>query len=70
MMAICLIALVLLHPIIAAYVDGNGAAFENGYASFYDWHRVYLYVAAIQWVAGLAYVVATLRAWSAKPHAV
>jgi hypothetical protein len=60
-----LVALAVLHPTLAAYVDG---AAENGtsYADFYLTHRVYLYIASIQWVASLGYVVAMLRAWSAK----
>ena len=39
------------------------------YGAFYFWHRVYLYVASAQWVAGLVYVGLLLRAWGAKPQA-
>ena len=66
-MALSLVALALLHPAIAAYVDGSGSESARDYRTFYFWHRVYLYVATAQWVAGLGYVAATLRAWTARP---
>jgi hypothetical protein len=66
-MAVCLVGLVVLHPSIAAYVDGTGSESARDYRTFYSWHRLYLYVATAQWVAGLGYTVVTLRAWTAKP---
>jgi len=61
-----LVALVLLHSVLAAYVDGTA---ENGasFADFYLRHRIYLYIASIQWVASLGYVAAMLRAWTFSP---
>jgi len=64
-----LMALAILHPRIERYVDFATDGRVNDYASFYFWHQVYLYVATIQWVAGLGYVVLMLRAWSANPQA-
>lgn len=66
-MAAGLGGLVVLHPTIAAYVDGSATEAVKDYQSFYLWHRAYLCVATAQWVAGLAYVVVTLRAWTARP---
>jgi hypothetical protein len=65
-MAVGLAGLVVLHPLIAAYVDGTGAESARDHRTFYFWHRVYLYVATAQWVAGLGYVAVTLRAWTAR----
>jgi hypothetical protein len=64
LMASGLIALALLHPRIEPFIDTT-----MEYRDFYFWHRVYLYVATVQWVASLVYVVATLRAWRATPQA-
>jgi hypothetical protein len=58
-----LAALAVIHPWIEPYIDST-----MEYRTFYLWHRVYLYVASAQWVAGLAYVVVMLRAW-ARPRA-
>jgi hypothetical protein len=58
-----LAVLAVIHSRIEPYTDST-----MEYRTFYYWHRVYLYVASAQWVAGLAYVVVMLRAW-AKPRA-
>jgi hypothetical protein len=58
-----------LHPRIENYIDFSANGRIDDYQAFYFWHRVYLYVASAQWLAGLAYVAVTLRAWSAKPRA-
>ena len=60
-----LVALALLHPQVEGYVDFAGGRIDE-YQVFYQWHRVYLYVASAQWVAGVAYVIVMLRAWAAK----
>ena len=54
-----LAALAAIHVRIEPYTDS-----EMAYRTFYQWHRVYLYVASAQWVAGLAYVAVMLRAWA------
>lgn len=46
-------ALFALHPKIAAHLNHADRSVTD-YASFYAWHRVYLLVTAIQWLAGLA----------------
>jgi hypothetical protein len=63
-MAGVLPALALIHIRIEPYIDST-----MDYATFYLWHRIYLYVATAQWVAGLGYVAVMLRAWVAKPEA-
>jgi hypothetical protein len=64
-----LLGLIVLHPVVERLVDGTESATDAAYRTFYLWHRVYLYLAAVQWVAGLGYVVVTLWAWIAKPQA-
>jgi hypothetical protein len=54
-----LVALALIHLRLEPYIDST-----MDYATFYGWHRVYLYVASAQWVASLGYVVVMLRAWA------
>jgi len=66
-MTLSLVALALLHPAIASYVDGTGSESPWEFRTFYFWHRVYLYVSTAQWAAGLGYVAVTLRAWTARP---
>ena len=61
--AIGLAMLAFLHPRIESYVDFSANGGIEDYPAFYFWHRIYLYVAAVQWAAGLAYVAVTLRAW-------
>jgi hypothetical protein len=56
--------LAYIHLRIEPYIDST-----LEHATFYLWHRVYLYVASAQWVASLAYVAVMLRAWSATPRA-
>lgn len=64
-----LLGLIALHPIVERLIDGAGGNAPDRYGTFYFWHRVYLYVATVQWVAGLGYVAVMLRAWGAKPQA-
>ena len=66
-MTLSLVALALLHPAMASYVDGAGSGSAWEFGTFYFWHRVYLYVSTAQWVAGLGYVAVTLRAWTVRP---
>jgi hypothetical protein len=56
-----LVALAFIHPRIEPFIDS-----VMEYNTFYLWHRIYLYVATVQWVAGLAYVVVMLRAWNMR----
>ena len=65
-MAIGLVALVILHPRIESYVNFGPGGHVSDYPAFYVWHRVYLYVATTQWVAGLIYVVADIAGVGCK----
>jgi hypothetical protein len=64
-----LAALAVLHPKIEGLVDFGPDGRVKDYQAFYLRHRVYLYAATVQWVAGLAYVVLMLRAWGPRPQA-
>lgn len=59
-----LIALGVLHARVEGYIDFAAGRMADR-SQFYFWHAVYMDVAAAQWVAGLAYVAFTLRAWTA-----
>ena len=67
-MAVGLVGLAVVHSIIAAHLDSSAADFEAAHARFYELHRVYLFIAGVQWLAGLAYVFAALRAWNHGPR--
>jgi hypothetical protein len=61
-MAVGLVVLFVLHPKMERLVD-----FEAGYAhdhpAFYRLHKIYLYTATVQWLAGMAYAAASQKAW-------
>jgi len=58
-----LVALALIHPQIERQIDFGPDGRIVDYAAFYLWHRVYLYIATLQWVTSLVYVVLMLRIW-------
>ncbi|HJZ89380.1 MAG TPA: hypothetical protein VKE40_00815 [Gemmataceae bacterium] len=58
-----LVALAILHPAIEGHVEFGVEGRVVDYPAFYLLHRIYLYVATVQWVAALTYVAVTLRAW-------
>jgi hypothetical protein len=60
-----LVALAVLHTRLEAYLDSS-----MDYRTFYGWHRIYLTVAGIQWIAALAYVAVLLRAWARQKEIV
>ena len=62
-MAGTVVALVWLHVLIESLVDFSPSGGFGDYPAFYFWHRVYLYVAAAQWVFGLVYVAVLIRDW-------
>jgi len=62
-LAATLAALFVCHSQIEALVDFNRVGRIVDYPAFYSWHRVYLCVAAAQWLAGLGCVLLTLIAW-------
>lgn len=51
------------HVQIERFVDFTQEGHIEDYPAFYFWHRVYLCLAATQWLAGLACVFLTLIAW-------
>lgn len=51
-LAATLAALFWLHPRIAVFIDHANHLVTNP-AAFYQWHRAYLLVTAVQWIAGL-----------------
>lgn len=65
-LVVSLAALFVIHPRIESLVDFAPDGHIANYPAFYLWHRVYLYIATAQWVAGLVYVAVTLRSWG-KP---
>jgi hypothetical protein len=51
-LAVTLIILFWLHPRVAIYLD-HADRYVTDAAAFYQWHRAYLLVTALQWLAGL-----------------
>jgi hypothetical protein len=51
-LAVTLAILFWLHPRVATYLDHTDRYVTNDTA-FYQWHRAYLLVTALQWLAGL-----------------
>jgi hypothetical protein len=68
-LASMLAGLFVLHSAVGRHVEFAAGGRVTDYPAFYRWHRVYLYVSTVQWVAGLAYTAVTLRAWIATPPA-
>ena len=64
-LALTLFGLLMLHGRIDAHID-FGAGYIADYPRFYFWHRVYLYVATLQWLAGLVYTGQLVRMWSKR----
>jgi hypothetical protein len=62
-LATTLAGLAVLHAAVGRHVDFGSDGRVTDYPAFYLWHRVYLYVSTLQWVAGLAYTAIMLRAW-------
>jgi hypothetical protein len=48
--------LFVLHAKLASQLDFSARQVATD--NFYDWHRAYLWVASIQWLAGTALLVA------------
>jgi len=64
-LAASLAALFWLHPQIAAFVDHANHLVANPDA-FYQWHRAYLLVTAVQWLAGLVHLWCLTSSSAAK----
>jgi hypothetical protein len=59
LMTISQISLILLHPQLDGMLDAASHQVEG--ASFYHWHRAYLFITAVQWLAGCAYLALLVR---------
>ena len=53
---IATLVLILLHAKLAGMLDFSARQIADD-AHFYDWHRVYLWTATVQWLAGAALLV-------------
>ena len=67
-LALLLAGLWLLHPRVEAQIDFTTGHIAD-YPTFYFWHRVYLYVASVQWLAGLCYAWFLVASWQRDRHA-
>ena len=54
-LAVTLAVLFWLHPRVAIYLDHADRHVTDA-AAFYEWHRAYLLVTALQWLAGLVHL--------------
>jgi hypothetical protein len=71
-MALCLIALFLIHPHLDRMVNFDavsGAAAIADRPTFKFWHRTYLWVSTAQWIAGLVFAATLLRSWMVADRA-
>jgi hypothetical protein len=62
--ALAQVALFALHPRLDALLDPQTRAIVGERATFYAAHRVYLLVAAAQWLAASLHALAVARAWA------
>jgi hypothetical protein len=67
-MALPLVALAWLHGEMSNQMMDPGFSHADPHA-FLSWHRAYLLTNTFQWVAGMAFVVLSLRAWRAEDAA-
>jgi hypothetical protein len=61
-MAVCQIALFFLHPVLDANFRPDDLTYVDK-PRFKFWHGIYLWVHAGQWLAGLAWLGASVKAW-------
>ena len=61
-LALGLASLFLIHLRLEGLVDFNDETFEN-HGLFRFWHRTYLWISTIQWLAGLTFAMFLLRSW-------
>ena len=60
--ALCLITLVILHPIMDQFIEGEPRKIRVvRRGAFYQWHRVYLWVSTLQWLAAWIWLMAWVR---------
>jgi hypothetical protein len=63
-MALTEAGLFILHPILDGMLDTEIHAVHGG-SVFFDWHRRYMAVASLQWLAALGYMWMALLIWRA-----
>lgn len=61
-MAVCQIALFCIHPVLDSNFQPDELAYTDK-AKFKFWHGIYLWVHAAQWLAGVAWLGASVKAW-------
>jgi hypothetical protein len=61
-MAVTLVGLFCLHPVLDRMLDTETHQIHGG-AIFFNWHRAYMAVASLQWLAALAYLWVALIIW-------
>ena len=58
----CLIALILLHPMLDQMIDDEaGSVTDSG--EFYHLHRIYLWVSTVQWIAAWFWLISVVFNW-------
>ena len=67
-MALPLLALVWLHGEMSHQMMGP-SFHQTDPRAFLSWHRAYLLTNTFQWLAGMAFVVLSVRAWRAEDTA-
>ena len=67
-LAVTLVALFWLHPRVASYLD-HADRYVTDAAAFYEWHRAYLLVTALQWLAGLVHLWSLTSVAHCRPRA-
>jgi hypothetical protein len=63
-MVVTLIALFCIHPVLDGMLDTETHQIHGG-SAFFNWHRLYMVVASLQWLAALSFMWLTLLAWKA-----
>jgi len=61
-MAVSLVGLFVIHPVLDGMLDKDSHKIHGG-SVFFDWHRRYMAVASLQWLAALAYMWVALIVW-------
>ena len=68
LMVIAEVGLFVLHPILDGMLDPSSRQVLAA-DRFYNWHRAYLIIATVQWLATLGFIWMTLHRWR-RPHTV
>ena len=63
LLALTLATLFAIHPQLDALLDGGSREVAD-YGTFYNWHRAYLIVTAVQWLAGMVHLWGVVQSTS------